>query len=84
METTCLVLPTQQARLRGPDRALRKSEAVLHSNDREAAVLAGRLIAAQESAQHAARSEYTSIHAISSSAPSFFFAVDSRASTRHP
>ena len=52
METTCLVLPTQQARLRGPDRALRKSEAVLHSNDREAAVLAGRLIAAQESERH--------------------------------
>ncbi len=49
METTCSTLPTPRARLRGPERALRKSAAVLRSNKREAAILARRLIAAQES-----------------------------------
>jgi len=49
MNTTCSMLPTPRVRLRGAERALRKSEAVLRSNHREAAILAGRLIAAQES-----------------------------------
>ena len=49
MNTTCSMLPTPRVRLRGAERALRKSEAVFRSNHREAAILAGRLIAAQES-----------------------------------
>jgi signal transduction histidine kinase len=49
METTCSMSPTPRPRLRGTERALHKSETVLRSNDREAAILAGRLVAAQES-----------------------------------
>jgi len=49
---TCSILPTPQVRLPGAERARRKSEAVVRSNDREAAILARRLIAAQESERH--------------------------------
>jgi len=49
MKTTCSMSPTPRPRLRRAERALRKSEAVLRSNDREAGIFAGRLIAAQES-----------------------------------
>lgn len=42
-------MPTPQARLRGAERTLRDSETILRSNRREATVLAGRLLAAQES-----------------------------------
>ena len=52
MNTTCSTLPTPRVRLRGPERARRNGDAVLRSNDREAAILAGRLIAAQESERH--------------------------------
>jgi signal transduction histidine kinase len=52
MHTTCSTLPTPRVRLRGAERARRNREAVLRSNDQEAAVLAGRLIAAQESERH--------------------------------
>lgn len=52
MKTTCSTLPTPRVRLCGAQRARRKSEATLRSNDREAAILAGRLIAAQESERH--------------------------------
>ncbi len=52
MNTTCSTLPTPRVRIRGAARARRNGEAVLRSNDREAAVLAGRLIAAQESERH--------------------------------
>jgi len=49
MNATCSKLPTPRARLRGAERARRKNAAVLRSNDRETAILSGRLIAAQES-----------------------------------
>jgi signal transduction histidine kinase len=52
MNTTCSTLPTPWVRLPGAARARRKSEAVLRSDDREAAILAGHLIAAQESERH--------------------------------
>ena len=52
MNATCARLPTPRARVRGAERARRKSAAVLRSNDREAAILLGRLIAAQESERH--------------------------------
>jgi signal transduction histidine kinase len=53
MNTTCSMLPTPRIRLRGAEHERRKSEtAALRSNDREAAILAGRLIAAQESERH--------------------------------
>ena len=56
MKTTSSVLPTPLARLRGAERALRKSDAVLHSNDRGKAILPSRLIAVQESERrHIAR-----------------------------
>jgi signal transduction histidine kinase len=49
MNTTCSRSPTSRPRLRRAERALHQREAVLRSNDREAGILAGRLIAAQES-----------------------------------
>src|SRR5688572_24474785 len=52
MNTTCSRLPTPQVRLRGAESARRKTRAVLPSNDQEAAILAGRLIAAQEQERH--------------------------------
>ncbi len=52
MNTTCSTSPTPGVRLRGAERARRTTGAVLGSNDQEAAVLAGRLIAAQESERH--------------------------------
>jgi histidine kinase len=49
MNTTCPMSPTPRPRLRRAERAVQQSEAVLHSNDREAGILRRRLIAAQES-----------------------------------
>jgi signal transduction histidine kinase len=43
------MLPTPRARFRRAERAMRNSVAMLRSNHHEAAILAGRLIAAQES-----------------------------------
>jgi signal transduction histidine kinase len=52
MNTACSTFPAPRVRLPGDERARRESDAVLRSNDREAAILAGRLIAAQESERH--------------------------------
>jgi signal transduction histidine kinase len=52
MNTTCSTLPTPRVRLPGAERAQRETAAVVRSRDREAAILAGRLIAAQESERH--------------------------------
>jgi signal transduction histidine kinase len=53
MNTTCSMLPTPPIRLRGAEHERRKSETTaLRSDDQEAAILAGRLIAAQESERH--------------------------------
>ena len=49
MNTTCPMSPTPRPGLRRAERGVQQSEAVLHSNDREAGILTGRLIAAQES-----------------------------------
>jgi signal transduction histidine kinase len=49
MNTTCSTLPTPLVRLGGAERAQHKTAAVPRSRDREAATLASRLIAAQES-----------------------------------
>jgi signal transduction histidine kinase len=52
MNTACSTLPTPRVRRPGAEGTRRRSEAVLRSNDREAAILAGRLIAGQESERH--------------------------------
>jgi signal transduction histidine kinase len=49
MNTACSTSATPRVRLPGAERARRKGAAVLRSNDLEVAILAGRLIAAQES-----------------------------------
>src|SRR4029079_17163252 len=52
MNTTWSTLPTPRVPLPGAERARRRSKAVFRSDDREAAILAGRLIEAQESERH--------------------------------
>jgi signal transduction histidine kinase len=49
MNTACSTLPTAPIRRRAENERGKSETAALHSNDREAAVLASRLIAAQES-----------------------------------
>ena len=52
MNTACSTSATPRVRPPGAERARRKGAAVRRSNDLEVALLAGRLIAAQESEPH--------------------------------